>query len=66
MANSQNIHIAHADDTGEQRIGNYRVDGFDEINNNVYEFQECFWHGLRVISMQIFKNGRKSRPEITL
>ena len=24
---------------------NRKVDGFDEANNTVYEFQGCVWHG---------------------
>ena len=43
VAQSKNVHISHAENTGEQRIGNYRVDGFDEANNTVYEFHGCFW-----------------------
>ena len=45
MASSQNVHIIHAENGGEKRINNFKVDGFDEVNNTVYSFHGCFWHG---------------------
>ena len=32
------LYIQHAQNGGEHRIGNYRVDGFDRDTNTVYEF----------------------------
>ena len=43
-ANTHSIHIQHAGNGGEHRIDNYKVDGFDEVNNTVSEFHGCFWH----------------------
>jgi hypothetical protein len=31
--------------TGECRIGDFRVDGFDETTNSIFEFNGCFFHG---------------------
>ena len=42
---TKNIHIKHAENRGERRIDNYLVDGYDEVNNTVYEFHGCYWHG---------------------
>ena len=45
LMKTKNIHIQHAENGGEHRIGNYIVDGYDEENNTFYEFHGCFWHG---------------------
>ena len=29
---------------GEQRIGDFSVDGYDESTRTVYEYHGCFWH----------------------
>lgn len=42
---TQNIFIQHALNAGEKRIGRYRVDGFCEETNTIYEFLGCFYHG---------------------
>lgn len=40
-----NINIQHALNTGEYKINKYRVDGFDKINNTVYEYYGSYHHG---------------------
>ena len=45
ISKTENVHIQHAENGGEYRINNYKVDGFDRANNTVYEFHGCFWHG---------------------
>ena len=40
-----NINIQHARNSGEKRVGNYRLDGFQEETNTAYEVHGCFWHG---------------------
>jgi len=40
-----NVNISHARNGGEKSIGNFKVDGLDEQNKTVYEFEGCFWHG---------------------
>ena len=45
MSKSENINIEHAENSGEYRINNFKVDGYDRANNTVYEFHGCFWHG---------------------
>ena len=46
---SNGVNIQHALSGGEKKlmIGNktYKVDGFCEETNTVYEFYGCFWHG---------------------
>ena len=46
---SSDVNIQHALNGSEKQlnIGNktYKVDGFCEENNTVYEFSGCFWHG---------------------
>ena len=39
--------IQHAENIGEYCIQNtkYKVDGYDEKTNTIYEFHGCFWHG---------------------
>ena len=49
MAQRSGIKIQHALEGREKRLflcsKNRKVDGFDEANNTVYEFQGCVWHG---------------------
>jgi len=45
IAERDNINIHHAGNSGEQRIGPYRVDGFHAETNTVYEYHGDFWHG---------------------
>jgi len=42
---SQNKRIQHCKNGGEKKIGNYFLDGYDEANNNGYEFHGCLFHG---------------------
>ncbi len=44
-AEQNNINIQHARNSGERRVGNYRLDGFHEETNTAYEVHGCFWHG---------------------
>ena len=39
--------IRHAENFGEYSIPGtkFKVDGYDEKTNTVYEFHGCFWHG---------------------
>lgn len=39
IAHSRGIHIQHARNMGEKRIGNYKVDGYAAASNTVFEFQ---------------------------
>ena len=48
MAEQSAIHIQHAlNHSGEYRIPgtNYRVDGYCQTTNTVYEYLGCLWHG---------------------
>ena len=48
IATSENIYIQHALNEGEMRIPaphTLRVDGYDKLNNTIYEFYGCLWHG---------------------
>ncbi len=47
-----NISIQYAEsEEGEYKVGKYRVDGFCEETNKIYEFYEDFWHG----NLKLFK-----------
>ena len=39
------VHIQHAMNGGEQRVGNYFLDGFCPEVRRIYEYQSCFHHG---------------------
>ena len=41
--NTTIIHCLNA--TSEFKIGKYKVDGYHEESNTVYEFQGCWFHG---------------------
>ena len=45
VSEKENIHIQHARNGGEKRIGKYLVDGFAEKAKKIYEYQGCLWHG---------------------
>ena len=44
-AEKEDIHIQHARNVGEKRIGKYSLDGYCQETNTVYEYQGCYWHG---------------------
>ena len=39
------IHIQHARNGGEKRVGDYFLDGYHEETHTAYEVHGCFWHG---------------------
>ena len=49
MSKTKNLTIQHALNGGEKKLTiddkTYKVDGFCEETNTVYEFHGCFWHG---------------------
>jgi hypothetical protein len=45
VANDSNIHLQHAENSSEFKIGPYKVDGYCEETRTVYEFHGDFWHG---------------------
>ena len=44
-AEKREIHIQHARNGGEKRVGDYFLDGYHEETHTAYEVQSCFWHG---------------------
>ena len=40
-----NIYIRHCKNGGEMKIGNYYLDGYDELSETGYEFHGCIFHG---------------------
>jgi hypothetical protein len=44
IALERNIYIQHALNIGEKSIGKYKVDGFCETTNTVFEAQGNYWH----------------------
>ena len=47
LAEKNSIYIKHAKNAGEQQIGPYKVDGFHEETNTVYEYYGDFWHACK-------------------
>ena len=49
MTSTNKVYIQHALNGGEKRLtinnNTYKVDGFCEQNNTVYEYHGCFYHG---------------------
>jgi ribosomal protein S20 len=45
IMSKDNINIRHALNGGEKHILGYKVDGYCEETNTVYQFHGCFWHG---------------------
>jgi len=58
VSETQNIRIRHKLNGGEVKIGWCKVNGLDEENGTIYEFQGCWWHGCPTCI--------KKRTEITL
>ena len=44
-AEKEGIHIQHARNGGEKRVGRYSLDGYCEETHTAYEYQGCYWHG---------------------
>jgi len=42
LATTQNLQLKHKLNGGEQRIGRYKVDGYDPTTNTAYEFNGCW------------------------
>jgi hypothetical protein len=42
---TEGIHIRHAQNGRELKIGKFKMDGYCEAKQMVYEFNGCFWHG---------------------
>jgi hypothetical protein len=45
LSKINNIHIIHAGNGSEMEIGPFRIDGFCDENQTMYEFHGCFYHG---------------------
>ena len=45
IQSEEKIHIRHAENGGEFKIGKYKLDGYCKETNTVYEFHGDFWHG---------------------
>ncbi|XP_051811557.1 uncharacterized protein LOC127536113 isoform X1 [Acanthochromis polyacanthus] len=45
MAKAEGSEIRHALNHGEQRFGDFIVDGYNRATNTCYEFAGCFFHG---------------------
>ncbi len=49
IATKLKIHIQHAKNGGEHKIGPYKADGYCQATNTIYEFYGDFWHGSPLI-----------------
>lgn len=45
ISKCNNVYIQHARNIGEKRIGDYKLDGWDDKNKIAYEFHGCLFHG---------------------
>jgi hypothetical protein len=45
ISTKNNIYIRHCKNGGEQKIGNYYLDGYDALTKTGYEFHGCIFHG---------------------
>ena len=67
---SNGVNIQHALSGGEKKltIGNetYKVDGFCEETNTVYEFYGCFWHGCEACFKPNIVNSKNQKDMSTL
>jgi hypothetical protein len=50
ISEEEDVYIQHAFNGKEKIIGPYRVDGYAEKTNTVYEYNGCCWHGHTCIS----------------
>ena len=60
LAETENINIRHAGNSGEQRIGPYRVDGFFE--GTVWELYGDYWHGCQKCFARATRNAVRATP----
>ena len=67
---SNGMNIKHAVTGGEKKLcinnKTYRVDGFCEKTNTVYEFYGCFWHGCTNCYKQNIVNSKNQKDMGTL
>ena len=45
ISEKEEIHMQHARNGGEKRVGPYYLDGYCEETHTAYEYQGCYWHG---------------------
>ena len=58
ISEKEDIHIQHVRNGGENRVGNYSLDGYCEETHTAYEFQGCFWHGKDLCDVMYTKYGK--------
>ena len=67
---SNGVNIQHALNGGEKKLTigykTYKVDGFCEETNTVYEFYGCFWHGHSSCYKPIVVNSKNQKDMGTL
>ena len=70
MSKAKNLNIQHALNGGEKKLiiddKTYKVDGFCEETNTVYEFHGCFWHGCPNCNNPNIINGKNQMDMGTL
>ena len=70
MSKAKNLNIQHALNGGEKKLTiddkTYKVDGFCEETNTVYEFYGCFWHGCPNCYKSNIVNSKNQRDMGTL
>ena len=70
VSTTKGLNIQHAQNGGEKKLTiddkTYKVDGFCEKTNTVYEFYGCFWHGCPNCYKPNIVNSKNQRDMGTL
>ena len=62
MSVKNNIQIKHSRNGGEQRIDNYKLDGWNDESHTAYEFHGCVFHGCPKCFNNTTFNALKNEP----
>ena len=66
LMKNNNINIKHAKNGGEHKVGKYLVDGYDEVNDVIYKFDGCLWHGCQKCKKSTTWNSIKQQSMYSL
>ena len=70
MPSKNKVHVQHALNGGEKEINinnkTYKIDGFCDKNNTVYEYYGCFWHGCPTCYRPTIINNKNQKDMGTL
>ena len=70
MASKNKVYIQHALNGGEKELNinnnTYKIDGFCDKDNTVYEYNGCFWHGCPTCYRPTIINNKNKKDMGTL